>query len=431
MSDNPKLLYLSPSTLMTTLTLSAMLAAAPAARGQSDLGFALPETVGLSAAVLDTATARLGRHIEAGDIPGVVAAVARDNKIVYFQALGMQDREAGKAMTDNSLFRVYSMTRQITSTAILMLQEDGLLDVNDPIQKYLPQFADQTVFLDPENPDPAQTRPRVGDITIAHLLTHSGGLGARSEPVYVANAVRDRNITLDEMVDNVARMPLFSDPGTRFRYGLSATVLGKVVEVVSGQPLEDFLHQRLFTPVGMTDTVFYADSTRLERLTTVYRPRDGELVPYEIETVPFSQRPRLIEGGVGLLSTVMDYLRFSQMLLNGGEINGQRVLAPETVEKIFSNAVPAEVLPLNSRGYWTGSGWTLGGFNIVMDNSAYDFPVSNGTIWWDGSAGTRYFIDPQQNMVSVIMAPVSPAGGGGFREEFKELVDGAILQRRP
>lgn len=396
-----------------------------------DLRFALPESVGMSGAVLDTATARLRRHIEDGDIAGVVAAVARDSRIIYFQSLGMADIEDRRPMTDNALFRVYSMTRQITSTAILLLEEDGLLSVNDPVSKYLPQFATQPVFLDPANPGLEQTRERIGDMTIAHLLTHSGGLGPRSAPIYVANQVRDRNITLNQMVDNAARMPLFADPGTEFRYGISATILGKVVEVVSGQPFEEFLWNRLLAPVGMNDTVFWADSTRVGRLTTVYRPGSaGSLSPVELESIPFDQQPRLIEGGVGLLSSVMDYLRFSQMLLNGGEIDGRRVLQPETVEKIFANAVPESLLPLDDRGYWLGSGWSLGGFNVVLDNSAYDFPVSNGTIWWDGSAGTRYFIDREQGIVAVIMAQISPAAGGGFREEFKQLVDGAILQRR-
>ncbi|MEX2131640.1 MAG: serine hydrolase domain-containing protein [Pseudohongiellaceae bacterium] len=395
-----------------------------------DLGFALPESVGMSSAVLDTATSRLRRHIEAGELAGVVAAVARDNKIVYFQSLGLAVIESGRPMTDNALFRVYSMTRQITSTAILMLAEDGLLDVNDPVSKYLPRFDRQQVFLDPVNPDPHQTRESMGNTTIAQLLTHTGGLGPRSAPVYVANQVRDRNITLDEMVENAAGMPLFADPGTEFRYGISATILGKVVEVVSGQALEEFLWDRLLAPVGMVDTVFWADSTRVGRLATVYRSDDGSLYPTELESIPFSMQPRLIEGGVGLLSTVMDYLRFSQMILNGGEIDGRRVLEPSTVERIFANAVPDAVLPLNNRGYWLGSGWSLGGFNVVLDNSEYDFPVSNGTIWWDGSAGTRYFIDREQNLITVIMAQVSPAGGGGFREEFKQLVDGAILQRR-
>ena len=141
-------------------------------------------------------------------------------------------------------------------------------------------------------------------------------------------------------------------------------------------------------------------------------------------------RPRLIEGGVGLLSTTMDFLHFSQMLLNGGEFNGRQVLQQETVDLIFENAVPESVMPLNTRGYWLGSGWTLGGFNIVTDSSAYNFPVTRGTIWWDGSAGTRYFIDPQQSMVVVIMAQVSPSSGNGFRENFKQLVNSAIVDRR-
>jgi CubicO group peptidase (beta-lactamase class C family) len=232
------------------------------------------------------------------------------------------------------------------------------------------------------------------------------------------------------MTDNAARVPLFSDPGTEFRYGISATILGRIVEIVSGVPFEDFLQQRLFGPLGMTDTVFWADPSRVDRLARIYRPTDGKLVSHQIESVPFTEQPALIEGGVGLLSTVMDYLRFSQMLLNGGELNGIRVLNEDTVEQIFTNAVPDSVLPLNTRGYWLGSGWSLGGFNVVMDNSAYNFPVSNGTIWWDGSAGTRYFIDREQNMIVVIMAQVSPASGNGFRENFKQLVEEAVVERR-
>ncbi len=395
-----------------------------------DLSFGLPEDVGLSSSILDSATSRLQKHVDDGDIPGVVAAVARDNKIVYFQSLGLMNIEQRKPMVDNALFRQYSMTRQITSTAIMMLAEEGLLSVDDPVKMYLPQFENQRVFLESANPDVTQTTQRVGDITIAHLLTHTGGLGSRSTPVYRENNVRDRNITLNEMVGNAARVPLFSQPGTEFRYGISATILGRVVEVVTGISFEDFLYQRLFLPLSMTDTVFWADPGRVDRLAAVYRLSDGQLFPHQIENIPFTMRPRLIEGGVGLLSTVMDFMHFSQMLLNGGEFNGRQVLKPETVDLMFSNAVPESVLPLNTRGYWLGSGWTLGGFNIVLDNTAYNFPVSNGTIWWDGSAGTRYFIDPQQNMVVVIMAQISPSSGNGFRENFKQLVNSAIIERR-
>ena len=395
-----------------------------------DLGFGLPEDVGLSSSILDAATSRLQKHIDDGDIAGVVAAVARDNKIVYFQSLGLMNIEQSKTMPDNALFRQYSMTRQITSTAIMMLAEEGLLSVDDPVKRFLPEFENQQVFLDSGRPDITQTTERVGDITIAHLLTHTGGLGSRSASIYRENNVRDRNISLDDMVGNAARVPLFSQPGTEFRYGISATILGRVVEVVTGVSFEDFLQQRLFLPLEMTDTVFWADSRRAERLAPVYRPTDGRLLPHQIENIPFTMRPRLIEGGVGLLSTAMDFLHFSQMLLNGGEFNGRQVLQQETVDLIFENAVPESVMPLNTRGYWLGSGWTLGGFNIVTDSSAYNFPVTRGTIWWDGSAGTRYFIDPQQSMVVVIMAQVSPSSGNGFRENFKQLVNSAIVDRR-
>lgn len=395
-----------------------------------DLGFASPESVGLSSEKLDLATQRLQQHITDGDIAGVVAAVVRDNKIVYFQSLGLRDLERRLPMTDDALFRQYSMTRQITSTAIMILAQDGRLSVNDPVQKYLPQFEDQRVFEDPANPDMSRTRERNGDMTIAHLLTHTGGLGSRSTAIYRQNNVRDRNITLGEMVDNAARVPLFSDPGTEFRYGISATILGRIVEVVSGTSLQDFLQQRLFSPLQMADTVFWAQDERAQRLATVYRPTNGQLLPYQIESIPFTMRPRLIEGGVGLLSTVMDYVRFSQMLLNDGQFNNRTVLFPETVPLIFANHVPDSVLPLNDRGYWQGSGWSLGGFNVVLDPDAYEFPVTKGTIWWDGSAGTRYFIDKQENMIVVIMAQISPASGNQFRENFKSLVDEAIIERR-
>jgi CubicO group peptidase (beta-lactamase class C family) len=395
-----------------------------------DLGFALPEDVGLSSSILDTATSRLQKHIDEGDIAGVVAAVARDNKIVYFESLGMLDIENTKPMIDNALFRQYSMTRQITSTAIMILAQEGRLSVDDPVQQYLPQFENQRVFQNPGNPDLNMTVERENDITIAHLLTHTGGLGNRSMGIYRENNVRDRNSTLQTMVDNAARVPLFSQPGTEFRYGISATILGRVVEVVSGQSFEEFLQQRLFLPLGMRDTVFWADPSRVERLATVYRPTDGRLLPHQIEPIPFTMRPRLIEGGVGLLSTTMDYIRFSQMFLNEGTLNGNKVLEPTTVRQIYANAVPDRILPLNSRGYWVGSGWTLGGFNVVLDSSEYDFPMTNGTIWWDGSAGTRYFIDPVENMVIVIMAQVSPSSGGGFRENFKQLVNSAIVDKR-
>lgn len=388
------------------------------------------ENAGMSSSALEAATNRLQQHIDDGDIAGVVAAISRDGRIVYFEALGYLDLEKAIPMPANALFRTYSMTRQITSAAVLMLYEQGKFQFNDPIKQYLPEFEDQKVLLDPNSVDLNQARGRIGDITVAHLLTHTSGLGSRSSRLYRENNVRDKNITLDEMVSNTARVPLFHDPGTQFRYGIHATILGKLVEVWSGQSFDVFLQEHLFSPLEMDSTMFWASDADLGRLTEVYRPIDGRLRPYKIETVPYTERPRLIEGGVGLLSSVMDFMRFSQMILEGGVFNGNRILQEETVALMYENAIPDHVMPIGTTGYWLGSGWTLGGFNLVLDNTSYSFPVSNGTIWWDGSAGTRYFIDPTQRIVIVIMAQVSPSSGGGFRENFSEMVDAAISDLR-
>ena len=266
----------------------------------------------------------------------------------------------------------------------------------------MPEFEDQKVLLDPNSVDLKQARDRIGDITVAHLLTHTSGLGSRSSRLYRENNVRDKNITLDEMVSNTARVPLFHDPGTQFRYGIHATILGKLVEVWSGQSFDVFLQEHLFSPLEMDSTMFWASDADLGRLTEVYRPIDGRLRPYQIETVPYTEQPRLIEGGVGLLSSVMDFMRFSQMILEGGVSNGNRILQEKTVALMYENAIPDHVMPIGMTGYWQGSGWTLGGFNLVLDNTSYSFPVSNGTIWWDGSAGTRYFIDPTQGIVIAV-----------------------------
>lgn len=393
---------------------------------------ASPESVGMSSAALNSATARLQKHIDDGDIAGVVAAVARDGKLVYQVALGKLDRERDADMPEDALFRIYSMSREITSVAALRLFEEGAFKFDDPVSKYLPEFSDQRVLLNAESTDLRATRPRVGEMTIGHLLTHTSGLGSRSSALYRENNVRDRAQSLDAMVSKAARVPLFQDPGTEFRYGIHATIIGKLIEVWSGQPFEEYLQQNLLTPVGMTSTLFSAEGNNADRLAQLYRPEAGELRPYAIESVPWTQRPALIEGGVGLLSSVPDFVRFSQMVLDRGKISGteDRIFSEATAALMYENAVPEAAMPIGDSRYWLGSGWSLGGFNVVLDPSTYAYPVSKGTIWWDGSAGTRFFIDPIEGTVIVIMAQVSPSTGGGFRENFSHLVDAAIIERR-
>ncbi len=396
----------------------------------AQLDFAAPASVGMSQESLDQATTRLQQHIDDGDIAGVVAAVARDGKIVYFESLGLMDIEKMKPMRGDALFRIYSMARQITTVAALTLYEQGKFDMDDPIQMYLPEFENQRVLLDSDSNDVSQTRKRIGDITVQHLITHTSGLGSRSSRLYRENRVRDKNITLDQMVSNAARIPLFQDPGTEFRYGIHATILGKLIEIWAERPFEEFLREEFLLRMNMSSTMFWADGAHRNRLAVVYRPTNGQLTPYQIESIPYTMRPRLMEGGVGLLSTVGDFINFSQMILDGGVFQGERILREETVDLIYQNAVPEQAMPIGSGGYWGGSGWTWGGFNLVLDAETYSYPISEGTIWWDGSAGTRFFIDPKQKTVIVIMAQVSPSRGGGFRENFSRLVDMAITERR-
>jgi CubicO group peptidase (beta-lactamase class C family) len=414
--------------LLTAIALAIVVFDAPASA--QGLPTATPESVGLSSAQLDRVTAGLQAHIDQGHIAGVVAAVVRDGRLVYMEALGQADIEAARPMPEDAIFRLYSMTRSMTSLAAMILWEEGAFQLDDPISQYLPQFVGQRVFADARSPDMDQTQSRDGDITVEHLLLHTSGLGSRSSGIYRAEGVRLRSISVEQMVDNAARTPLFEDPGTNWRYGISTTILGRLVEVWSGKPLEDYLQERVFRPLGMTDTGFWVEPERADRLATVYRAsREGELRPYQMEEIPFTEQPILIEGGVGLVASTMDFLRFSQMFLNGGELDGNRVLQPETIAMMTVNRIPDALLPIGFGRPTLGQGWGLG-FSIVMDASQYAYPVNDGDFWWDGSAGTRFWIDPTENMVTIVMAQVSPASGRGFREEFKTGVDEAITERR-
>ena len=405
----------------------AGLAASSAHVQAQDLQAATPESVGLSSERLEAATRGLQSHVDAGDIAGVVAAVARNGRLVYLEALGELDRERGLAMRDDALFRLYSMTRPITSLAAMILWEEDRFELDDPVARYLPEFADQRVFVDASSPGMDASRPRRTEMTVEHLLLHTSGLGSRSSPIYRAEEVRLRSIPLPRMVGNAARVPLFEDPGTRWRYGISTTILGRLVEIWSGTAFDEFLRERVFGPLGMTDTVFWVDAARGDRFGPAYRPGpDGELRPHAIEAVPFTEPPALIEGGVGLVSTVRDYLRFAQMFLNGGELDGVRVLEPDTVALMTVNRIPDALLPIGFGTPQPGRGWTLG-FAVVMDAAASPLPVREGTFWWDGSSGTRFFIDPVEDMVIVIMAAASPAHGNGFRQNFTETVYRALV----
>jgi len=326
------------SVLALALLVSVLLA--PARAAVDPLPRSAPESVGLNAGKLAEATALLQQYVAEKKIAGAVAAVARKGKLAYLAAVGVQDVASQTPMSDRSLFRIYSMTKSVTAVAVMMLLDEGKSGLSEPVSKYLPEFKNVRVAT----PD-GGVRPPSREITIEDLLLHTSGLNHRTSDEYRRAKVRTRAMTLPEFVNNVVRVPLMEDPGTRYRYSESPTVLGRLVEIWSGKPFDVFLNERIFRPLGMSDTSFWAAAGARERLTTVYAPaKGGGLMPVELEDVPFTERPGLLEGAVGLLSTVPDYLRFSQMLLNRGGLGETRILRAGTVDAMTVNHLSPKVL---------------------------------------------------------------------------------------
>lgn len=401
--------------VLTVAALSIVLSAAPG----DPLPRAQPRDVGLSSAKLTEATALLQSVVADRQVAGAVAAVARHGKLAYLEAVGAQSLEPRVAMTPQSVFRIYSMTKSVTAVAVMMLVEEGRIALSDAVATYLPEFADVRV-AQPDGSLRTPARP----ITVEDLLIHTSGLNHRTSPEYRKAAVRSRAIDLPQFVRNIVRVPLMEDPGTRFRYSESSTVLGRLVEVRSGRPFDAFLDERILRPLRMTDTTFWARADQRSRLAGVYGPSEsGGLKPVDLETVPFTERPALIEGAVGLLSTAGDYLRFAQMLLNGGELDGARLLRRDTVARIVANGLPATVLAERGRTM----GWGIANVNVVLDPSGVPYPANRGEYGWDGSAGTIFWVDPQAELVTVLMTQSAPADPDRLRRRFKTAVQQALL----
>jgi CubicO group peptidase (beta-lactamase class C family) len=354
---------------------------------------ATPESVGLNPAKLKEATDLLNRSVAEKRVAGAVAAVARHGKLVYLEAAGVQDLESRAPMTDRSLFRIYSMTKPVTAVAAMMLHERGRFALNDPVAKFIPEFKNVVV-----GSAGGSTRPPARAITVQDLLLHTSGLNHRTSQIYQREKVRSRAEALPQFIANVVRVPLMDDPGARYRYSESPTVVGRLVEIWSGQPLDRFMTTEIFQPLGMTDTTFWVAPEQATRFTTRYALSSGALVANEIEEVPFTTRPALLEGAVGLVSTVPDFLRFSQMLLNKGELAGVRLLSAKTVDTMTANGLTDAMVKERS-----GMGWGLGNVEVVVDPGQQKQPVNRGEYGWNGSAGTYFWNDPATGMVTILM----------------------------
>ena len=379
-----------------------------------------PDASGLSSVRLREATDLLARYTAEQRIAGAVAGVARRGKVGYLEAVGVQDLQTRTPMTERSLFRIYSMTRPITAVAVMMLHEQGRFDLDDPVSRFIPEFKNVVVLGSGGAAPRSPARP----ITVRDLLLHTSGLNARTSEIYRREQVRSRTIPMSQFIANLVRVPLMEDPGTRYRYSEGTSVLGRLVEVWSGMAFEAFLEQRIFRPLGMTDTVFWAATpAHRARLATVYGPsQGGGLVQVEIETLPFTERPTLVEGAVGLLSTVPDYLRFGQMLLNKGELDGIRLLRQNTVETMTVNGLPEAV----QAGRGGSMGWGLANVQVALAATDGE-PWNKGEYGWDGTAGTIFWVDPATDTVTVLMTQSSPANPDQIRQRFKAIVRQAII----
>jgi CubicO group peptidase (beta-lactamase class C family) len=395
-----------------------MVALTIAGRAAEPLPRATPESAGINAARLQEATALLRQHVADGKIAGAVGAVARRGKLVYLEAVGVQDLESRAPMTDTSLFRIYSMTKPVTAVAAMMLHERGRFALGDPVSKYLPEFKAAMVSAN------GATRAPAREVTVEDLLLHTSGLNHRTSEIYRKAQVRSRADPLPVFIGKLLHVPLMEDPGTRYRYSEGTTVVGRLVEVWSGRSFDQFVRDEILIPLGMADTTFQVMPAQRSRLTTVYSAASGRLTPIEIEEVPFTERPALLEGAVGLVSTVPDYLRFSQMLLNKGTLDGRRLLAAATVERMTANGLPDAVL--KARG--GPMGWGLANVNVLLDPAGVKYPANRGEYGWDGSAGTIFWIDPTTELVTILMYQNQPANPDGIRQRFKTVVQESLAR---
>jgi CubicO group peptidase (beta-lactamase class C family) len=413
--------------LSATLAVGAAVATWLAAGGieAQDAGLPTikPEAARLDAGALAQSTALLEQFVAERKIAGAVAMLARDGHLAHVAAVGYQDLDSRVPMSPRTIFRIYSMTKPLTAVAAMMLLEEGKFGLDDPVSRYLPEFASVAVRDAAGN-----TRPPARPITIRHLLLHTSGLNHRTSDQYRTAQVRSRAIDLPQFVRNITRVPLMEDPGTRFRYSEATTVLGRLIEIWSGQPFDVFLDRRILQPLRMTDTGFYATPAQRPRLATVYGPADGGgLRAVEIEAVPFTEKPALLEGAVGLLSTAPDFLRFAQMLLNGGELDGVRLLPASTVATMVSNGLSEGVLAARRGG---AMGWGLGNVEIVMKPEALSYPAHRGEYGWDGTAGTIFWNDPVARTVILLFTQSSPPDPDNLRRRFKAAIQPAVHDQR-
>ncbi len=397
----------------------------------ADLPRVKPENIGLSTQRLERLSLTLQSYVDQGRLPGLVALVARDGKVAYHRAFGYLDQAAGTPMPLDAIFRIASQTKAVTSAAVMILQEEGKLLIDDPISKYIPEFAASRVAVPAVGPDARgyATVPLKRPITIRDLLTHTAGISYGSGPAKEAWAaagitgwfLADKDVPIGDVVRKLAGLPLDAQPGEKFIYGYNIDILGYLVEVVSGMSLADFIDKKIAAPLGMTDTHFFLPESKLGRFTPVYGIDEKgllKLVESPRDSFYVKGPRKCYAGGAGLLATAEDYARFLVMLQSGGQLGGVRILSPKTVE----------LMTVDHVGSLYGSQAFGLGFWITDRLGRNGQPGTVGSFGWGGAYHTTYWVDPVEKLVCVLMTQMLPAGDSDLHAKFRALIYQAVTE---
>ncbi|MFC4348912.1 serine hydrolase domain-containing protein [Kordiimonas lipolytica] len=399
----------------------------------ADMPTAAPEDVGLSATVLDDMTRHFDAYVREGKLTGLTTLVARHGKVVHFKAYGDRKLASDVALGKNDIFRIYSMTKPVTGVALMMLYEEGRFSLDDPVGAYLPEFAGARVFKSEREDGTVETVPAKREITIRDLMRHTAGLtyglfaDTPVDKLYQKNGVLESGLSAKEWISRLARQPLLYQPGDKWVYSFAVDVQGRLIEVLSGQPLDQYFEERIFAPLGMKDTGFYITDRQAERLVDMVKPdKDKGLTVIVDPYFPdYTKKPSSFSGGGGLVSTTVDYWRFAQMLANGGELDGVRILKGETIRLMATDQLPAPAAA--SWGGDRGLGFGLD-FAVVKNVQKYGGYGSEGLYYWSGMANTNFWVDPKEDLVVVMMTNLQPYGALPLKEDLHKYVYEALGQ---
>ena len=373
------------------------------------------EEVGMSSERLGRVSDYLDAEVAENKLPGMIALAQRRGKLVHHSRHGLMDIEAGRPMEADALFRIYSMTKPVVSLALMMLHDEGRLQLHDPVAKYIPSIGKMKVFSHVTDRAP-QFVGQDPPMTVFHLLTHMSGFNNGKDPFHPADQLFARagkrhgffrrDMPLEELIAHFADLPLKFQPGSGWNYGISTDVLGYLVQVIADMPLADFLRWKIFAPLGMVDTDFHVPQEKVHRLARIYSSDaiyDPQLIAHEDAALGDVRQPTLCpSGGGGLVSSTSDYLRFATMLISGGELDGARIVSPMTIKRMTANAVPRAYLPLKTGVERYGYGFGLG-FRVMLDVGQANGYSSLGEYGWAGAAATYFVIDPREELIILLM----------------------------